>query len=176
MRRRRALLALAVILAAPVALTAQGEPPRPPRDSLEAQVRTRMSQILKNQLGLSDPQVRQLQQTNRRFEGRRRALLQQERGVRGELRQAIEANDSTRVGPLLDQMFALQRSRLDLTEAEQKELATFLTPLQRARLFGMEEQIRRRMTEMRDARQQRGGQRPPPGGPPGRRPPSPRPR
>jgi len=174
-RLRAALtaLVLAPLLTSAAQVRAQ-EPPPPPsaeRDSLEQQVRRRMSEMLKTQLGLTDDQVRRLQSTNRRFEGQRRALFDQEREVRMDLRRAIDGGDTTRVGALLDRMIALQRERLDLTEAEQKELATFMTPVQRAKLFGMEEQIRRRMMEMRDNRMQQQrpnqGRRPPigPGGP-----------
>ena len=157
-RLRTALMAVLVACAAlPQIASGQGGPPGggpPPgeRDSLEARVRARMGQMLRNQLGLTDPQVRQLQTTNRQFEGQRRTLLQEEREVRVGLRGAIESGDSTRVSAMLDRMFALQRQRLDLTEAEQKELATFLTPVQRAQLFGLEEQLRRRMAEMREDR------------------------
>ncbi|MBX3132982.1 MAG: hypothetical protein KF689_06300 [Gemmatimonadaceae bacterium] len=149
------------------------------RDSLESRVRARMAQMMRTQLGLNDDQVRQLQATNRRFEGQRRALFEQERRVRAELRTALDAatpDQEARVGTLLDRTLALQRQRLELTEAEQKELATFLTPTQRARLYGIEEQMRRRMDEMRDNRprpgQPPGGRRPFADGPPAtRRPP-----
>ncbi len=141
------------------------------RDSLESRVRLRMAQIVKTQLGLSDRQVRQLLLATRRFEGPRAALFAREREVRNALRDEIESRDTTRqqqVATLLDQMLQLQRERLDLIEAEQKELATFLTPVQRARYFGMEEQIRRRVMELRD--QQRPGGMAPDGPPGGRRP------
>ncbi len=130
------------------------------RDSLEARVRARMTQMLRTQVGLNDDQLRRLQATNRRFEGQRRELFNQERRVRIELRAAIELGDSTqnaKIGPLLDRTLQLQRERLDLLEAEQRELATFLTPLQRAKLYGFEEQMRRRMQEMREDRPQRRG-------------------
>lgn len=156
-----ALLALAAFPGAVAAQRGAPPPPQGERDSLEARVRVRMGQMLRNQLGLTDVQVRQLQATNRRFEGQRRTLLQQEREVRTGLRRAIEDGDSSRVSTLLDQMFALQRQRLDLTEAEQKELATFLNPVQRAKLFGMEEQIRRRMVEMQADRMEQRGERSP---------------
>ncbi len=167
-----ALLAVTTLplLAAAQAGPPGGGPPPGERDSLEARVRARMGQMLRNQLGLTDAQVRQLQATNRRFEGQRRTLLQQEREVRVGLRAAIESGDSTRVSAMLDRMFALQRQRLDLTEAEQKELATFLTPVQRAQLFGLEEQLRRRMAEMREDRME---QRPPAVRRPDNRPPGP---
>lgn len=156
MRRRLfpLLLALATAAAIPAALAAQ-EPGPPPmdRDSLEARVRERMTEMVKRQVGLNDDQMRRLGATNRRFEGQRRELVMREREVRIGLRDEMESGDTTRqaqVSRLLDQMLMLQRQRLDLLEAEQKELATFMTPMQRARYFGIEEQIRRRVLEMRE--------------------------
>jgi len=146
-----------------------------------------MAQVMRTQLGLNDDQVRRLQATNRRFESQRRELFERERRVRIELRAAIEIGDSTqdaRIAPLLDQTIQLQRQRLDLQEAEQKELATFLSPLQRAKLYGFEEQMRRRVQEMREngnrgegdatPRRPMGGGRPGAGTPPAgtRRPPA----
>ena len=119
--------------------------------------------MLRRQLGLNDDQVRRLQQTNRRFEGQRRQLFEQERETRLQLRQALAAGDSAaqvRVGSLLDRTLLLQRQRLELLEAEQKELATFLTPVQRARLFGLEEQMRRRTEELREQGPPGAGRRP----------------
>jgi hypothetical protein len=172
------VLALAAALggvAAPA--LAQGNRPAttrqqdPRRDSLEARVQARMAIVLRRQVGLNDEQITRLQAVNRRFEGQRRTLFEQERRVRGELRAALAADSAqdARVASLLDRTIQLQRERLDLLEAEQKELATFMSPTQRARLYGMEEQMRRRMQELRDARPsdgqpRRGG---PPGGPPG---------
>lgn len=173
------LLALAP---AGVAGAQDGPPPPPPseRDSLEAQVRARMALMLRTQLGLTDEQMRRLVASNRRFERQRIVLVTQEREVRTSLRQELEAGDTTRspqVAALLDRMLVLQRQRLELLESEQKELATFLTPIQRARYFGIEEQIRRRVMEMREQQMRRGGADGPrrPGSPPpsrgGRRPP-----
>lgn len=180
---RASVLVLLVAMSA-MSATAQGEPGEGQRDSLEARVRARMAQVMRNQLGLNDDQVRRLQATNRRFEGQRRDLFEQERRVRIELRAAIDLGDSTqnaRIGPLLDRTIELQRQRLDLLDAEQKELAGFLSPLQRAKLYGFEEQMRRRVQEMRESggrpdagaapRRPLGGR---PGAPPaqgGRRPP-----
>jgi protein CpxP len=137
-----------------------GPPPGPQRDSLENQVRRRMTEVLRTQLSLTDDQLRRLGATNRRFERQRIALVAQEREVRTSLRQEIESGDTTRssqVSALLDRMLVLQRQRLELVEAEQKELATFLTPMQRAKYFGMEEQIRRRVMELREQQMRRGG-------------------
>lgn len=191
--RTRALLLAALAVPAMLSLwpgptsaqQAQRDRPLTPveRDSLERRVRVRMGQLLKTQLGLTDDQMRRLQATNARIELRRRALFEQEREVRGQLREAMRAQDTARsaeVSALLDRMISVQRQRVDLLEAEQRELATFLSPMQRARYFGMEEQIRRRVTEMRDGERgnpRRPGQSGPggPGGAGGKRPPPPRP-
>ncbi len=150
-----AVLALSAGGARTLAAQQQQRPPLPPaqRDTLEQRVRDRMAQVLRTQLGMSDEQVRRFQATNRRFEAQRVTLFNQERTVRGELRQLIEGGDTAqygRIGTLLDRTIQLQRQRIDLQESEQAELATFLTPIQRARLYGIEEQLRRRMESMRE--------------------------
>lgn len=173
---RRVLWAVALLGLVGGAAAAQGNRPSDARrDSLETRVRARMAMMLRTQVGLNDEQITRLQAVNRRFEGQRRTLFEQERRVRSELRAALGADSAqdARIAPLLDRTIQLQRDRLDLLEAEQKELATFLTPTQRARLYGMEEQMRRRMQEMRDARPSDGRRGPPGDARPGtpRRPP-----
>lgn len=159
------LVALACVFGSTAVAASAQEPPPPPaaeRDSLEARVRQRMAEVVRRQLGLNNDQMRKLGETNRRFEVQRRELLTRERDVRMDLRDEMESGDTTRqvqVARLLDQMLVVQRQRTDQLEAEQKELATFLTPIQRAKYFAMEEQIRRRVMEMREQ-----GMRAPPGG------------
>lgn len=155
--------ALLAGVAAPV-LRAQETPPPPPadRDLLEQRVRQRMAQVIQRQVGLTDEQMRRLGVANRKFEQQQRDLFVRERQVRLGLRDELALADTSRqaqVSRLIDQMLQIQRQRVDLLEAEQRELATFMTPQQRARYFGMQEQIRRRVEEMRDQ-----GGRPGPGG------------
>lgn len=156
-------------------LVAQGRPQSPSesarRDTLEQRVRLRMGLMLRTQLGLTDEQLRRLQATNRRFETQRVGLFNEERAVRAEIRELLEEGDTTqypRVGTLLDRAIQVQRQRIDLEEAEQRELATFLNPGQRARLYGIEEQLRRRMEGMRPGPS--GGRMDPPPMRPGGRP------
>lgn len=184
--RRAVLLAvLTVGTSGSRALAAQEQPlqQRTPtqRDTLERRVRERMAQMLRTQLGMSDEQIRRYQATNRRVEAQRVALFNQEREVRGELRRLIESGDTAqyaRIGMLLDRTIQLQRRRIDLQELEQAELAAFLNPSQRARLYGIEEQLRWRMEGFRDGSLGGGRMAPPPmrpgggpGGPGMRRPP-----
>jgi hypothetical protein len=43
----------------------------------------------------------------------------------------------------------IQRERIDLQIEEQRQLATFMSPLQRARYAALQEQIRRRLEGIR---------------------------
>ena len=167
-RRAALALALAALSLAPASASAQGggAPPARDRAQVEQQVRQRIGRFVQERLQLTDPQMRQLQQTNRRFEEQRRALVRDERDVRIAIRDQLASGDRAdqkRVGELIDRAIELQRRRLDLLQSEQKELATFLTPVQRARYLDVQEKVRRRVEELR----RRGAQG---GGPAGRRP------
>lgn len=133
----------------------------PRRQLLEQQVRQRFEQIVRQRLQLTDDQMRQLRQTNQRFADQRRTLADHERAIRGEIRRELEpgvAADQAHVAALTDSLFAMQRQRLDVAQAEQKELAGYLTPVQRVRYYGLEEQLRRRTELIRQRRQQRQAQ------------------
>ena len=124
----------------------------PPRAQLEQRIRQRFATVLQERLQLSDEQARQLQATQRRFAERRRALLEQERDVRIGLRDELlsdSPSNQERVARLLDQMLAVQRQRISLVEEEQRELAGYLTPVQRAKYLALQDQLQRRLEEMR---------------------------
>lgn len=128
-----------------------------PRDraALEARFRERLKNVMQQRLGLNDTQVERLADINTRFEGRRRALYLSEREVRVGLRRELGADsgaNNDRVAALMDRALRLQRDRLELFEAEQRELQQFMTPVQRAKYWGMQEQLRRQMEEMRERR------------------------
>jgi Spy/CpxP family protein refolding chaperone len=172
------MIAIAAMLIAVVAASgsaqrpdrAQGRaaaPGQPGQGALERQFRERLANVVQRRLNLNDAQMRQLGQVNDRYEGQRMRLLRQERLMRQELRAEVllgDAADQTKVANLLDRALEIQRQRLDLTQREQRELAGFMSPVQRAQYFGIQDDLRRRLEE---ARQQR---RP---GAPARRPPPP---
>jgi hypothetical protein len=56
--------------------------------------------------------------------------------------------DQSRISGYLDKLMQLQRQRIDLLEQEQRDLAQFMTPLQRARYTALQEQVRRRIDQM----------------------------
>ena len=128
-----------------------------PRDSargaaLEARVRERIAAVAKERLRLTDDQLRRLQQVNATFEPRRRALAVEERDARLVLRSELARNeraDDARVDDALKRLFRVQRQRLDLAEQEQGELAKFLQPSQRAGYLALQDQLRRRIEELR---------------------------
>jgi periplasmic protein CpxP/Spy len=164
----KTLLALTITGFAQV-LGAQGQAPppgpNPRREMLEQRLRERTGEIVQRRLQLSDAQMKQLQATNRQFEQQRGSLLMREREVRHELRTQILSGDKAdqqKVGQLLDQTMQLERQRLELMQNEQRELAKFLTPVQRAKLFGLQNELRRRTQELRRGPMQ--GRHPPPRG------------
>ncbi|MGH7627119.1 MAG: hypothetical protein ACREOJ_17615 [Gemmatimonadaceae bacterium] len=146
----------------PVATPARPAAQSQERRTLEQQLQQRMGQVVRKRLQLTDTQFAQLQAVNQRYAGRRAQLLQRERGLRQQLRQQVlrgDQADQATVGTLLDQIMTLQETRLALTRQEQRDLTSFLTPVQRARYAAIEEQVHRRIADLRRQRQQRQQQR-----------------
>jgi len=154
---RRAALALALLAGAPAmaqqAAPMGGDSSRP----LEARVRQRVAAVVQQRLALSDDQMRQLTAVNASYETRRRDLVARERASRVAIRQELARGkdaDQKRVQESLDALFRLQRERIDLAEQEQRELAKFMQPSQRAGYLALQEQLKRRVEAMRARRGQ----------------------
>lgn len=142
---------------------------QPDRAQLEQRLRDRIGGALKKNLNLTDDEFAKLQATNKRFEEKRHLLVEQERDARMAMRDLMISGDTTNQGKIsqaLDRMLAVQRQRAELMEQEQKELAGYLTPMQRARYLGMQEQMFRRMQQMRAQQMGGRGGAMGPGGPP----------
>jgi periplasmic protein CpxP/Spy len=147
-----ALAGLLMLIATPDGAGAQRPPDNARRAELEQQVRQRMGRMLRERVGLTDEQFQRVVEVNRGFEARRRTLVEQERDVRIGLRQEVlleDKADQERVARLLEQAVEVQRRRLQLLEEEQRALAQFLTPVQRAKYMAVQEQIHRAVEEMR---------------------------
>jgi len=164
-------------------LSAQGGPPpggRPPgggqrggrgmpegqRLEMERQLQERINETVRQRLALSDEQYGKLRDVASKMEDERRALRHEEMTTRFALRQELlagEKADEGKVAEFLERMPKYERRRLDLMEREQKELAKFLTPSQRARYIGLQDDLRR---TMQDVQRRRMG--PDSGGGPGR--------
>jgi Spy/CpxP family protein refolding chaperone len=116
-----------------------------------AMLQRRLSQRIERVLQLAPKQRERFWAANRRYTQQRIALLERERELRRDLREQLLAAspDEPRVDRLVDGWLQLLRDRLAVAEAEQRELKEFLTPVQRARYFALQEQWRRRVDDLR---------------------------
>ncbi len=150
---RFVLLAFGCALAtAPMAASGQAENPQQARrQQIEQMIRQRLLRLMKEQVGLTDAQIARVQEVNRRIEQQRAALLFDERQARQALRDEVTLGDSTRnpvIAQLMDRMFRAISQRMTLNQQEQAELAQFMSPMQRAKYFGIKETIQRRINQM----------------------------
>jgi hypothetical protein len=130
------------------------------RAQMEQRLRQGLWRIAKERVGLTDAQMTKLTEVNHRYDARRRTINQDERAQRQTLRTEILAKDAAnqdRIASAMDRLLQLQRQRLDVVAEEQKEFATFMTPLQRAEYAALQEQVRRRVEELRRQRADSGG-------------------
>ena len=124
----------------------------PERKQLERRLHQRVLDVVRDRLSLTEEQVDKLSATTDRYAEQRRTLAQRERSLRFELRAQLRRGDSAdqqRVAQLLDQTMQAQQDRLDLYRKEQSDLSAFLTPVQRAKYMGLQEQMRSRVEELR---------------------------
>ncbi len=163
MKHFRFMITTALLAATlPMNAGAQEERRQPPfprdRDAMQQRFQQRFAEVVRDRVGLDQEQMGKLTDLNRRFETRRREIFLRDRdirtGMRQELADGVTPNDD-RVRKLLDDQLRVQRERVELMESEQGEMSTFMTPTQRARYFGIQEQMRRKVDELRG----------PPGGP-----------
>ena len=170
----RVVLAATMVMA-PLAAEAQRQrrPDSAAQVQVDARMRQRLGTMVKERLGLDDAQAQRLAETSRRYEEQRRKLIMDERELRLQLRDEMGPGatpNQERVDRALTRMIALQRQRIDLLEREQKELAGFLTPVQRARYLALQDEVRRRVDEARRGGKGQGARA---GAPRRNRPPSP---
>lgn len=170
LRRRTAVaLAVAFVVAAgsPIVVRAQGGPPRvndraatprmnaQQREALEKRFTERIDALVKERLRLTDEQQVKLREVASRTEESRRVLRREESVLRTALRNEMTAGEKAneaKVGELLDQMPGLERRKLELMESEQRDLAKFLSPTQRAQYFGLQDELRRGMQDLQRRR------------------------
>lgn len=122
-----------------------GQPAPNDRVQLRQQVRQAWQRAVRRQLNLNDQQARSLNQVNVKYDRQRAEVFRDERQARLGLKAAMEdttaADQNTRVEQQMNVLVQAQRRRADLFENEQKELAGFLTPLQRARFTVLQERL-----------------------------------
>lgn len=161
---KRLIGAAALSLSFALSAGAQGAPggrgAPPQRQQMEQRLRQGFWRIARNRLSLTDDQMRRLEQASVKLDERRRALNVEERTQRQALRSELLAGDRAnqdRVAAALDRLLQLHRDRIEIMADEQKELAGFMTPVQRARYAALQEQLRRRVEMARRERGPRAG-------------------
>lgn len=121
------------------------------QQALIRRIRQAFGGVVRRQLNLDDEKFGQFQRVDQRFQQQRNQLQRGERETRLALKAAMEdtANvDQGKIAQYLNELTQAQRRRTDLLESEQKELSGFLTPLQRAKLQALREQLNRRVSQM----------------------------
>jgi hypothetical protein len=174
---RKILWALGIALTVVPALTAQdstGVADSTSRERLQREIERRFGQVVRQQLGLTDAQTTKLRETEQQFRPRRQALIRRQLMLRGALQGQMrpgEAADPDSVRKLMDGVQATRAEQLRLEEEQDREMATYLSPVQRARYQMLRERLIRRLQEVRRERMMQRGQREGGGrGPGGRRP------
>ncbi len=152
MRRRLGVTALfSLLVATTVDAQPVAGPANPNRAALEQRFREQSAKVAQQRLGLTEAQLAQLAQSNARFAPQQNQLVMQERETRQKLRVEMTAGNQANqqhVSALLDDALRLEKQRIALVEAEQKDLARFLTPVQRAGYLALQAQVRRRAQEL----------------------------
>ena len=148
--KRSVSLILASLFVTAVGVAAQPARANAQRPVLEQQLRQRMAAVTRQRLGLNDSQMSQLEQSNARFAPQLTQLIANERETRRQLRMELTSPtpNQQHVSTLIDQTINLQKQRVGLVEAEQRDLARFMTPVQRAQYVALQSEFRRRAQEM----------------------------
>jgi len=134
--------------------------PRPPlnaekRAAIERRLEARINDVIRQRLALNDEQYAKLREVSMHLEDDRRTLRNEEMTIRFSLRQELLAGDrvnEAKVAELLDKLPKVERRRGELLEQEQRELAKFLSPSQRARYSALQDELRRTMQDMQRRR------------------------
>lgn len=156
MRTRALIVALGCAIAAPLRAQGGGDPTQRP---LVQALQRRVLDVVQRTLGASDDQMRQIVEVNRKYEGERRALNQKDREARQTIRAEVLRDslaDQDKVASMLDALVDVQRERLDVFAREQRDLARFLTPVQRAKYATLQEGLRKKVEQLRQQRQENG--------------------
>lgn len=168
----RALLLVSALLTAagPAWAQAQQGPERPPQEQdperLRREVVQRFMENYRTQAGLTDEQYARLQESVRRQWESRRQFQERERQLTRALEQQLRpgvAADADSVTRLLDAMTESQAQRVETLRAEQRELQTYLSTVQRAQLVLAFTRLERQIQDLVQRRLQAGA-------PPARRP------
>jgi len=165
--KRHVVLSLAVLLA-PGLAAQQRDTVAQRSDSTEAgrlrtQIEDKFRGRVQEELKLSPDQVTKLRATQERYNGRRRTVMQQQlerrRALEDQMQPGIAANSDS-VRKLMDGIQTGRAEMLRIEQDQDREMAGYLTPVQRARYQQMRERLMQRIGEMRMERRETRGMRP----------------
>jgi DNA anti-recombination protein RmuC len=128
-------------------------------EQLRHQVEGRFAERVREQLNLSDDQMNRLRGTARTYGARRRELAGREREIRAALAEQLRpgvAADQDSVSRLTDALVTIRDDQVHTLQDENREMAEYLTPVQRSQLFVMRERLIRRAREIREERGESG--------------------
>ena len=113
-------------------------------DTGHAAMMQRMEDRVKKELSLTDDQAAKLHAVHERLEPQRRRIMERQRAIhealRGQLQPGVAANSDS-VSKLLDARQQNRGALMQLGRDADRDLATFLSPVQRARLEMMREHM-----------------------------------
>jgi protein CpxP len=149
-------LGIAVLWAIPVtAQDSSGTADSAGRERLQRQIAERFGQVVQRQLGLTNAQMERLRTTEQRFRPQRQAITRRQVLVRTSLQAQMRPGEAADADSVRKLMAALQENRaelLHLDEEQDREMAAYLTPVQRARYQFLRERLMRRLQDVRRER------------------------
>ncbi len=154
-------MAWVLMLAAAVPLAAQE--PTEPQDTagaaqLRQQIEQRFHQIVRERLVLTDQQDAQLRATQEKFGAQRRDLMREQADHRQALDRQMQPGVAANPDSVQLHLQGIQRNQerlLRLQQDEDREMAGYLTPVQRAQYQMLRDRLANRLSELR--RQRQGG-------------------
>jgi len=161
--RNYTLLSCAVLLAPGLAAQQGGRDSiRVRGDTAEArrlrtQIESTFTRRVQQDLNLSQDQATKLRTTQERFGTRRRVAMQQQmerrRALENQMQPGIAANPDS-VRKLMDGMQTGRAEMLKIEQDQNREMASYLTPVQQARYEQMRERFMQRVGELRMQRRE----------------------
>src|SRR3989442_2573716 len=152
-----------VLMLAAVPLAAQE--PTEPQDTVEAarlrqQIEQRFHQIVRDRLALTDQQDAQLRATQEKFGAQRRDLMREQADHRQALDRQMLPGVAANPDSVQLHLQGIQRNQerlLRLKQDEDREMAGYLTPVQRAQYQMLRDRLATRLSDLRRQRQGGGG-------------------
>lgn len=124
------------------------------REEMERRIRERMSQVIREELGLSEEEYAPVSEVMASFHEDRRALARSERATRRRVEALMleGAEDREEASELLARLVELREREAAIFREEQEALLDVLTPAQVLQLHALRERLSRRLRSLRGSR------------------------